>query len=101
MTKLSIVNTDEKRDFLRLSMDSSLAISRDGERQTFSGSVSNLSGSGILFTSRERFKLGTSLKLLLTPSSADLRPLKISAVVSRVVAKGQFFEIACETATIE
>ena len=81
-------------------MDSSLAIARDGEQQRYQGSVSNLSGSGILFTSSEQFKPDTSLKLVLTPSSEDVQPLNISAVVSRMEAKGEVFEIACKIEAI-
>ena len=86
----------EKRDYLRMPIDCALSFSESDSDRQYQGKVINLSSKGILFTSRERFDVGTSLDIVLTPSNSATPPMHARAVVSRVVEGEVYYDIACE-----
>jgi hypothetical protein len=86
----------EKRDFLRMPIDCELSFSEVDGGKRHQGKVINLSTKGILFTSSEKFDIGTRLDIVLTPSNSITPPMQARVSVSRVVAGEVLFDIACE-----
>lgn len=85
----------EKRDFQRMAIDCILSFSINGESETYNGSVINLSSKGILFTSTEAIKEGSSLNIVLTPSNSITPPMEADATVTRVIDNDSIYEIGC------
>jgi len=86
----------EKRDFQRMAIDCELSFSLYGGKQRFDGQVINLSSKGILFTSAEKFEVGSPLEITLTPSNSLTPPMEASVVVSRITDNQPIYELACE-----
>jgi hypothetical protein len=96
-----MIDYAEKRDFLRMPIDCELSFMVAGSSRQYQGNVINLSSKGILFTSSEKFKQGTRLEIILTPSNSATAPMHADVVVARVDSNEVLFEIACEIAEIK
>lgn len=86
----------EKRDFLRMPIDCELSFSKADGGNRHQGKVINLSSKGILFTSSEKFDIGSRLDIVLTPSNSITPPMQARVTVTRIVAGEVLFEIAGE-----
>ena len=80
------IDYSEKRAFFRMSTDSSITIMPDGCEESHKGICVNLSATGILFTSSQRFEPGTIIHINITPSKALVPPLDAVIEVVRTHA---------------
>ncbi len=73
----------EKRDFVRMSLDSALDYQLEGGAEQRQGRVRNLSARGMLFVAGEAMEPGQKLKVVLTPPNPITPPMSASARVLR------------------
>jgi len=73
----------EKRDFLRMSLDSTLDYRLEGGGDQKQGRVRNLSARGMLFVAAEAMEPGQELKVVLTPPNPITPPMSANARVLR------------------
>ena len=88
------MKSHEKRDFLRMPIDCNLKYSVVGDDREIEGKVINLSSNGILFTSKQKFEVGSLLTMVLT-ANHNTAPMHATVKVTRVVSNGVQHEIAC------
>ena len=86
----------EKRGFLRMPIDCTLAYGLPGEPKSSEGHVINLSSQGILFTSEHAAEINTKIEILLTPSNPVTQPMEARVIVTRIAHNSPVYEIACE-----
>jgi hypothetical protein len=89
-------NYDEKRNFLRMPIDCSLVFNVVNDDRQHNAKLVNLSGKGILFTSRQRLEPGSLLNIVLTPSHSNTPPMHATVEVARVTSNRVQYEVACE-----
>lgn len=82
----------EKRNFIRMQTDAKINFTPQGSAHTFQGDCINLSASGVLFTSEQRFNPGTFIDINITPHYSVVQPLEatIEVVRSSVHNSGRF-----------
>ncbi|NOZ10892.1 MAG: PilZ domain-containing protein [Gammaproteobacteria bacterium] len=76
--------TENKRDYFRMSMDCTLNFSHIGSPEVYAGRCKNLSGQGILFTVDEVVAVGTELDIKIASDRATVAPLEVRIEVLRV-----------------
>lgn len=91
-----MLNIDEKRGFLRMPIDCSMAFNEHDDDRLHNAKVVNLSSKGILFTSRQRLEVGSLLDVILTASHSDTPPMHAMVEVTRVSSNRVLYEVACE-----
>jgi hypothetical protein len=86
----------EKRDFYRMAVDGDVRYRIEGESQVSTGSVKNLSNSGLLMISGRDITPGTRMTLAIMPGHAITPPLLAEAAVIRCdsVDNGSY-NVAC------
>ncbi|WP_455205708.1 PilZ domain-containing protein [Kaarinaea lacus] len=77
------ISYDEKRDFYRMSTDSTITFREQGSDQSHQGRCINLSASGVLFMSEQRLEPGTIVHINITPDKAVVPPLEATIEVVR------------------
>ncbi|MGD8911471.1 MAG: PilZ domain-containing protein [Candidatus Thiodiazotropha sp.] len=86
----------EKRDFFRMVVEGDVRYRIEGESQVSSGTVKNLSNSGLLMASDKEISLGTKLTIAIVPGHAITPPLLAEAKVIRCDSSdSDQFNIAC------
>ena len=90
-----MTSNNEKRNFLRMSIDCHLKYSVVGDDRDFEGTVINLSDKGILFTSSQKLEVGNLLTLVLTAGQTKTPPMHATVEVTRVISKQVQYEVAC------
>jgi hypothetical protein len=86
----------EKRDFYRMVVDGEVRYRIDGESQVSSGSVKNLSNSGLMMASDREITPGTKITVAIIPGHAITPPLMAEAKVIRCDSgDSSQFNIAC------
>ena len=97
-----MVDYSEKRDFQRMTVESSLEYHKDNDSEVHQGTVKNLSATGILFTTDDKLPLGIELSIKLTPINSITPPLSARVKVTRADkhADGDYY-IACEIVKID
>ncbi|MDX1451157.1 MAG: PilZ domain-containing protein [Oleiphilaceae bacterium] len=73
MTNLSSRTYDEKRDFIRMKVDTEVILTLDGENKELKGHCRDLSGTGMLIEVAEAIKEGATCSTTL-PSGNDAFP---------------------------
>ncbi len=86
---------DEKRDYLRVSVDCPIFFRTGDEEQEETGKVKNLSGRGMMFVSERELPLESSLKVKVFPENDLTPPLHARVRVVRVTPtrRGSGFEV--------
>ncbi len=77
---------DEKRDFIRMTIDCELTLRDQSNGQEYQGRCKNLSGSGALFHVDEAPALGSQLEIHMAPDKAVVPALDAVVEVVRVDA---------------
>ena len=86
----------EKRDFYRMAVDGDVRYRIDDESQIFTGTVKNLSNSGLLMASDREITPGTRITIAIIPGHAITPPLLADAKVIRCDSGiNDLFDIAC------
>ena len=86
---------DEKRDFRRMEMvDCPVTFRNLATGESGTGSVRNLSGSGLLITSVQALPVGARFQINVTPARSLVPPLDAQAEVVRVTAGTNGYDIA-------
>ncbi len=92
------MDSDEKRDFPRMSIDCGVEYSLNDTGETFQGSAVNLSSTGILFSTNHTLS-ANDLVTIKVPSDKPVSVLRAVVKVLRVSAAGSEtgdLNIACE-----
>lgn len=88
-------NYQEKRNFIRMFIDAKIIITDPDTRETYEGASKNLSGDGVMFTTKKEFNPKQQLQVDISSQQSKLPPLSASFEVIRVekIDNG-LFEIA-------
>jgi hypothetical protein len=78
-----MVDYTEKRDFQRMTLDSSLEFQVFNDSRVYQGTVKNLSANGLMFTSDKSLPLGIQLSIKLTPENSITPPMVAEVKVIR------------------
>lgn len=73
----------EKRDFQRMSLDSSLEYQILSEDKAYQGKIKNLSATGVLFVTDHSIPLGVNLRIKLSPENDITPPMSAEVKVTR------------------
>ena len=73
----------EKRDFQRMSLDSSLEYQVLSEDRLYQGNIKNLSATGVLFVTDHSVPLGVNLRIKLSPENNITPPMSAQVKVTR------------------
>jgi hypothetical protein len=76
---------DEKRDFIRISVDCEIQFKAEGAQQMETGHLSNLSGRGMMFIAARQMPLETRLEVRIEADNNVTAPLHALVRVVRVV----------------
>jgi len=74
---------DERRVFARMQVDCDITFRYGNNSRVLAGTGKNLSGNGILFTTREPLKVGSELDLNVVPGLGNVTP-PLNAIVKVV-----------------
>jgi hypothetical protein len=77
------IDYSEKREYFRMNTNSSITLQPDGSDEVYEGICVNLSATGVLFTSNQRFDPGTIIRINITPAKAVVAPLDAVVEVIR------------------
>ena len=97
-----MLNTDEKRNYIRMNLDCDLTYKLVDSEQTYHGRCTSLSGAGISFISELPFKAGKGLEIHVHPKNSLTPPMTafIEAVRCTELDEGSF-EIAATIKSIK
>ena len=86
---------DEKRDFIRVSIDCPIRFKVDGLGPEEVGKVKNLSGRGLMFVTALELELESSVEIRISPENDLTPPLHARVRIVRVAPprRGEGFEI--------
>ena len=73
----------EKRDFQRMTLDSTLEYQMENDSKVHHGIIRNLSAKGLLFTTADIIPLGTKVLVTLTPVNNITPPMSASVNITR------------------
>ena len=73
----------EKRNYFRMNMDCNMEYTVNGSGNMKQGSVLNLSGDGISFTTDQDVSPGTTVKISISPANTVTPPLVVTVDVLR------------------
>jgi hypothetical protein len=73
----------EKRDFQRMTLESTLEYQIHNEDKLHKGEIKNLSATGVLFVTEQPISLGLKLRITLTPDNKITPPMSADVKVAR------------------
>ncbi len=82
------MDSDEKRDFHRLTIHCGLHFTKNGKGKTFKATAVNISSTGVLFECEEALKIGDQIQIEV-PSDGPARKLRAQVKVIRVTPSTQ------------
>ena len=74
----------EKRNFIRMKIDTMVSFTIDGGTERYEGKCKNLSGNGMLLETMKKLKIGDGLQITVPSESNDFANLQASAEVLRI-----------------
>ena len=77
------INYEEKRDFKRMSVECDISYTLEGGSEKFYGKGSDLSATGVMFTTDQPLAKGARLDLSVHPYIKTVLPLQARATVIR------------------
>ena len=77
---------EEKRNFIRMKVDTMVSFTRSGSKERYEGRCRNLSGAGMLLETDKKLKLGDRLRVTVPSEGPDFSPLDAMVEVVRVDA---------------
>lgn len=75
---------EEKRNFIRMKVDTMVCFQRADSKERYEGRCRNLSGAGMLLETDKKLKLGDRLTVTVPSEGPDFQPLDASVEVVRV-----------------
>ncbi|MDH5572091.1 MAG: PilZ domain-containing protein [Gammaproteobacteria bacterium] len=75
---------DEKRDFIRINVESDMSLRVDGKTEMETAKVTNLSGRGMMFITDSVLKLESIVEVKINPEKAITPPLHAMVRIVRV-----------------
>lgn len=87
-----IIGRNDKRDFIRMNIESEVSFGRPGSSERFTGRTIDLSATGMRFVTRSEVELGEILEISVKPGVSITPPLDVRMTVVRVdkTADGQY-----------
>lgn len=79
-----IIGKSEKRDFIRMNIESEVSFNRPGSDETFQGKTVDLSATGLRFITEAPVQVGELLNITVKPGVSITPPLDITMAVVRV-----------------
>jgi len=79
-----IIGRNDKRDFIRMSIDSVVDFTRPGSNDAYSGKTVDLSATGLRFITKTPVKVGELLEITIKPGIAITPSLELTMAVVRV-----------------
>lgn len=83
-SQLSSREYHEKRDFIRMRVDSPVQVQIKGQKETFTGVCRDLSGGGMMIEVDTALPIGTEVEVALASSHGHAPMLQASAKVCRI-----------------
>lgn len=77
-------NYEEKRNFIRMKVDTMVSFQRADSKERYEGRCRNLSGAGMLLETDKKLQIGDRLKVTVPSEGPDFSPLDASVEVVRV-----------------
>jgi hypothetical protein len=77
---------EEKRNFIRMKVDTMVSFQRADGKERYEGRCRNLSGAGMLLETDKKLQIGDRLKVTVPSEGPDFSPLDASVEVVRVDA---------------
>ena len=75
---------EEKRDFIRMRVDTMVSFQRADSKERYEARCCNLSGAGMLLETDKKLNLGDRLRVTVPSEGPDFAPLDASVEVVRV-----------------
>ena len=79
-----IIGKDDKRDFIRMTIESEVTFTRPDSTEIYEGKTIDLSATGIRFITSTEVKVGEMLDITVKPGVSITPPLDITMAVVRV-----------------
>lgn len=91
-----VIGRNDKRDYIRMSIESEVSFNRPGNNTMFSGKTVDLSATGIRFITQTPVQVGELLEVVVKPGIDVTPPLSSTMAVVRVVQSedGQDYDVA-------
>lgn len=91
-----IIGRNDKRDFIRMNIESDVEFTRAGDAKSFTGTTLDLSASGVRFTTSTRVTAGEKLHVVVKPKNDITPPLEMEIEVIRadLSEDGKSYEVA-------
>lgn len=80
-----IIGKSDKRDFIRMSIESEVSFSRPGSAECYSGKTIDLSATGLRFITKTPVQVGETIHITVKPGVSITPPLEVTMEVVRVV----------------
>ena len=93
---------DEKRDFIRMSVNCEINYKLTDSDQTYQGRCTSLSGAGLAFVSEQHFELGKSMEVNVIPENAITPPMTAYVeIVRSIKLDSDQYEIGAQIKSIK
>lgn len=80
-----IIGRNDKRDFIRMNIESEVTFSRPGSNEVFTGKTIDLSATGVRFSTKAELQAGETVSLSVKPGVENLTPpLDVTLEIVRV-----------------
>lgn len=77
-------NYEEKRNFIRMKVDTMVTFTRADGKERYEGRCRNLSGAGMLLETKKKLEVGDRLKVTIPSEGPNFSPLEAIVEVIRV-----------------
>jgi hypothetical protein len=82
---LSDRSYDEKRNFIRMKVDTMVTFTRAESKERYEGRCRNLSGAGMLLETQKKLEMGERVRVTIPSEGPDFSPLEAIVEVVRVI----------------
>ena len=82
---LSERSYDEKRNFIRMKVDTMVTFTRADGKERYEGRCRNLSGAGMLLETQKKLEIGERIRVTIPSEDPDFAPLEAIVEVVRVI----------------
>ncbi|GGA63714.1 hypothetical protein GCM10011369_01330 [Neiella marina] len=79
-----MITQGERRNFIRMSVDTPIRVKRLDSGDTISGTCQNLSATGLAVILSEPLKMGEEVEVFIDSTGDNIRPLEATATVLRM-----------------
>ena len=97
-----MIEYDEKRDFIRMSVNCEINYKLTDSDQTYQGRCTSLSGAGLAFISEQEFKPGKSMEVNVIPENSLTPPMTAYVeIVRSIKLDSDQYEIGAQIKSIK